>query len=62
MSHEDRPEYEIGNDQITKELAVLDGEVILIGHSLGGSILLRCLSEETLTTSIAVLFLLAPPY
>ena len=62
MPHEDHPEFEGWKDQITKELAALDGEVILVGHSLGGSILLKYLSEERLTTAIAGLFLIATPY
>ena len=46
MPDEDRPEYEAWKEQIAKELAALDGEVILVGHSLGASILLKYLSEE----------------
>jgi uncharacterized protein len=35
MPDEDSPEYEAWKDQIARELAALDGEVILVGHSLG---------------------------
>jgi uncharacterized protein len=46
MPDEERPEYEAWKDQIAEELAGLDSEVILVGHSLGASILLKYLSEE----------------
>jgi uncharacterized protein len=62
MPDEDRPEYEAWKEQVANELAALDGEVILVGHSLGASILLKCLSEEKLDKSIAGMFLVAPPY
>ena len=35
MPDEDSPEYEAWRDRIARELAALDGEVILVGHSLG---------------------------
>jgi predicted alpha/beta hydrolase family esterase len=58
----DSPEYEAWKDQITRELAALDGEVILVGHSLGASILLKYLAEEELEKPVAGIFLIAPPY
>ena len=45
-----------------KELAALAGGVILVGHSLGGTVLLRYLSEETSDKDIAGLFIIAAPY
>lgn len=62
MPDEDGPEYVAWRDRISQELAALDGEVILVGHSLGGSILLKHLSEETMEKPVAGLFLVAPPY
>ena len=62
MPNEDHAGYEAWKDQIVKELAVMGGEVILLGHSLGGSVLLKCLSEEKTETSIDGMFLLATPY
>ena len=50
------------NEQIANELAASDSKVILVGHSLGGSLLLKYLSEETVEQPVAGLFLLAPPY
>ncbi len=62
MPDEDRPEYEAWKNQIVKELAALDGEVILVGHSLGASIVLKYLSEEEIKKPVAGIFLIAPPY
>lgn len=62
MPNEDHPEYEAWKNRISEELAALDGEVVLVGHSLGASILLRYLSEERLKEPVAGVFLVAPPY
>ncbi len=62
MPDEDRPKYEAWKEQLAKELAALDGEVILVGHSLGASILLKYLSEEKEERPVAGIFLVAPPY
>lgn len=48
--------------QIAAELATLEDQVILVGHSVGGSILLKFLSEEQVVISIAGLFLISAPY
>ncbi len=62
MPDEDSPEYEAWKSRIAKELTALDGEVILVGHSLGASILLKYLSEEGVEKPVAGIFLIAPPY
>ena len=62
MPDEDSPEYKVWKERIAQELAALDGEAILVGHSLGGSILLKYLSEEKVGKTVAGMFLLAPPY
>nr|WP_255666508.1 alpha/beta fold hydrolase [Haladaptatus sp. DYF46] len=62
MPNEDNLEYEAWKQQIVTELAALDDAVILLGHSLGGSILLKCLSEEKIDVPIAGLFLIALPF
>jgi predicted alpha/beta hydrolase family esterase len=62
MPDADNPSYEAWKEQIAKELAALDAEVILVGHSLGGSILLKYLSEEELEKPVAGIFLIAPPF
>jgi predicted alpha/beta hydrolase family esterase len=62
MPNEESPVYEAWKDRIAKEFAEPDGEVILVGHSLGASILLKYLSEEKAEKPVSGLFLIAPPY
>lgn len=62
MPDESQPDYTAWKAQLHSELAVLPGEPILVGHSLGGSVLLKFLSEEQVTRPLRGLFLLAPPY
>jgi predicted alpha/beta hydrolase family esterase len=62
MPDEDRPVYQAWKERIAKELDALEGEVMLVGHSFGGSILLKYLSEEDLEKPVAGLFLVATPY
>jgi predicted alpha/beta hydrolase family esterase len=62
MPNESDPDYESWKAQIKKELAVLQSEMILIGHSLGSSFLLKYLAEEKIEKRIAGIFLMATPY
>lgn len=62
MPGEDAPEYGAWRDRISEELTRMDGDVILVGHSLGASILLKYLSEEEPEKPIAGAFLLAAPF
>ena len=62
MPDEDSPQYGAWRDRIASELAELDGEGTLVGHSLGASILLKYISEERTATPIAGAFLVAAPY
>src|SRR5690349_11584677 len=62
MPLEESAGYEDWKAQIAKELSALDEDVILVAHSVGGSILLKYLTEEPIEKSIAGLFLLATPY
>jgi predicted alpha/beta hydrolase family esterase len=48
--------------QIDKELAAIHDPVILVGHSVGASILLKYLSENAITHPISGLFLIAAPF
>jgi len=49
-------------EKIGSEIAATPGEVILIGHSLGASMLLKFLSENAVNRPIRGLFLLATPF
>jgi predicted alpha/beta hydrolase family esterase len=62
MPREEDPEYESWKARIAQELATLDRAVVLVGHSLGGSVLLKYLSEEPVEPALVGLFLLATPY
>lgn len=49
-------------EQISHEISVSAEGVILVGHSLGSSMLLVCLSETVSSKSIAGIFLTATPF
>lgn len=48
--------------KIGEEIALIDGDIILAGHSLGASMLLKYLSESPPERKIAGVFLLAAPF
>jgi predicted alpha/beta hydrolase family esterase len=62
MPSESDPDYERWKARIKEELAALQGEVVLVGHSLGGSFLLKYLVEARMENPIAGIFLIAVPY
>jgi uncharacterized protein len=62
MPLEESAGYADWKAQIATELSALDDQIILVAHSVGGSILLKYLSEEQVEKPIAGLFLLAVPY
>ena len=49
-------------EQIGKAISSVTGEVILAGHSLGASMLLKYISENKINKDIAGIFLVAPPH
>lgn len=62
MANEESPEYADWKAQIATELSALDGAIILVGHSVGGSVLLKYLSEERVEKPVAALILIAAPF
>lgn len=65
MPNEGDPDYAAWKPRIGQELAGLAGDVILVGHSLGGYMLLKYLSEERAPKapiSIAGICLIATPF
>lgn len=62
MPEEDSATYADWKAPIEQELASLDDAVILVGHSVGGSVLIKYLSEQPLDKPISSVFLLATPY
>jgi len=62
MPDADHPRYRPWRDRIARELAAIDDAVILVGHSFGGSVLLKYLAEGTHRKPIRGVFLVAVPY
>jgi predicted alpha/beta hydrolase family esterase len=62
MPEHDSATYADWKAPIERELAILDNAVILVGHSVGGSVVVKYLSEQQLDKPISSLFLLATPY
>ncbi|WP_028782444.1 RBBP9/YdeN family alpha/beta hydrolase [Thalassobacillus devorans] len=62
MPNEGEPDYGTWKVQIEEFLSRLNGEVILVGHSVGGSVLLKYLTHEKVTNHITGVLLIAPPY
>ncbi|MDB5104683.1 MAG: serine hydrolase family protein [Fibrobacteres bacterium] len=62
MPRPQAPDYAAWKAKLAGFLPALKGDAILIGHSLGGSVLLKYLSEEKVKTRIPALFLAATPY
>jgi uncharacterized protein len=61
MPDEADPNVATWKEKIASELSRIPGKVILVAHSIGGSILLRYLSEKKVEKPIAGLFVLAAP-
>jgi predicted alpha/beta hydrolase family esterase len=62
MANDGEAPYEVWREQIDGALARLEGPVILVGHSVGGSVLAKYLAEATDRSRIAGVFLLAAPF
>ena len=60
MQPEDEANYETWKGQIEQNLAALDGMVIVVGHSLGASILIKCLAEGDIKKITAILLIATP--
>ena len=48
--------------KIAGEIDAMPGDIVLVGHSLGASMLLKYLSENTVTARVRGVFLLATPF
>jgi uncharacterized protein len=62
MQDEDDADYDTWVRQINRELAALEGEITIVGHSVGGSVLLKALCEAELRKSVTAAFLIAAPF
>ena len=61
MPDEPAPDFGWGR-KIGSEIAAIEGEALLAGHSLGGSMLLKYLSENPIPKPIRGIFLIATPF
>lgn len=55
------PRYELWRAQIERELEAIDDEVTIVGHSFGGSVLLKYFAEGTYDRPVRGLFLVSVP-
>lgn len=62
MPNSDLPLYEEWKVWFENILTVLDDELIIVGHSLGGMFLLKYFSEETVDKKVLGLFSVAAPH
>ena len=62
MKNEDEADYETWADQIEKSLYKLDDGVIVVGHSVGASTLIKFFCENESEKTVAGIFLIAAPY
>jgi predicted alpha/beta hydrolase family esterase len=62
MPDEDAPEYPTWKRRILEEVATLGGGAVLVGHSLGASILLKAIADGESMPAAKAVFLIAAPY
>ncbi|MEH2524674.1 MULTISPECIES: alpha/beta fold hydrolase [unclassified Bradyrhizobium] len=62
MPSEANPSYAVWKAALAEEIAGLDDGAILIGHSLGGTILINALAEAPPNRKLAGVFLIAAPF
>jgi predicted alpha/beta hydrolase family esterase len=61
MPDADSPHYQLWRDRIEQELGAIDKAVILVGHSFGGSVLLKYLAGDSYQKPVRGLFLVSVP-
>jgi uncharacterized protein len=61
MPDADNPRYQPWRDRIERELEPIEEDVIFVGHSLGGSVLLKYLAEGSYRKPVRGLFLVSVP-
>lgn len=56
------PQYKLWRETIKNTIAKLHGPLILVGHSLGGTLLLKYLTQEKIHNQILGMYFVASPY
>lgn len=62
MPREDEPSYDRWKAALEKELGKLSDGAIVVGHSIGGTVLLKALTEQVTTLELAGIFLVSAPF
>ena len=62
MPHEDAPDYERWRPVIGRAIDRATAPVVLVGHSVGGYLLIKYLASETATSTIAAVCIIAAPF
>lgn len=62
IKNPEAPSYENWSVMLAGEFSKLQSPVILVGHSIGGSVLLKYLAEHPVNIKVSGLFLVATPY
>jgi predicted alpha/beta hydrolase family esterase len=62
MPDEENAPYEQWKQHIRDELAGMYGSVVLVGHSVGGSVLAKCIGDLKVEQPIVGIFLIAAPF
>jgi len=62
MPREDDPTYARWKAALTRQFARLSDGAIVVGHSIGGTILLRTLADDPPTLTLSGIFLIAAPF
>jgi predicted alpha/beta hydrolase family esterase len=62
MPNEDDPAYDAWKGALEKEFATLDDDAILLGHSIGGTILINALAQSQSERTFGAIFLVAAPF
>ena len=62
MPHEADPKYAAWKAALNRHFDRLDNGAILVGHSIGGTILIRTLADDPPTLTFAGIFLIAAPF
>jgi predicted alpha/beta hydrolase family esterase len=62
MPNEDEPDYATWSVQIAHELAEMPAGSVVVGHSLGGSVLIKWLVDLRKKISLGPVFLISAPF
>jgi len=62
MPNEEDPAYVAWKATLEKEFATLDDDAILVGHSIGGTILVNALAQSPSERKFGAIFLIAAPF